>query len=93
MKNETIKNVQGEIERNYPLKTLHILNGLCMLDSFQKNDLMSEKAIYIPFNEAMCWGETNEKSSHPNLSKKERIPSTLHQKSIKNCNRAAKTVV
>ncbi|MBY6873379.1 helix-turn-helix transcriptional regulator [Clostridium botulinum] len=61
MKNETIKNVQGEIERNYSLKTLHILNGLCMLDSFQKNDLMSEKAIYIPFNEAMCWGETNEK--------------------------------
>ncbi len=31
---------------------------------------MSEKAIYIPFNEAMCWGETNEKSSHLNLSKK-----------------------
>ncbi len=35
---------------------------------------MSEKAIYIPFNEAMCWGETNEKSSHPNLSKKSVFP-------------------
>jgi len=61
MKNETIRNVQSEIERKYPLRTLHILNGLCMLDSFQRDDLMSEKAVYIPFNEAMCWGETKEK--------------------------------
>lgn len=61
MKNETIKNVQSKIERKYPLRTLHILNGVCMLNSFQKDDLMSEDAVYIPFNEAMCWGESEEK--------------------------------
>ncbi|ARC83416.1 helix-turn-helix domain protein [Clostridium argentinense CDC 2741] len=70
MKNETIKNVQSQIERNYPLKTLHILNGLCMLDSFQRDNLMNEKAVYIPFNEAMCWGETDEKIFSPEFIEK-----------------------
>lgn len=60
MKNETIKNLQSQIEKKYHSKTLHILNGGCMLDSFQRDDLMSENAVYIPFNEAMCWGETTE---------------------------------
>jgi AraC-like DNA-binding protein len=60
MKNETIKKIQGHIERTYSLKTLHILNGLCMLESFQQNSLMNETAVYVPFNEAMCWGETDE---------------------------------
>lgn len=60
VKNETIKNVQSEIERKYPLRTLHILNGMCMLNSFQKDGLMSENSIYSPFNEAMCWGEVEE---------------------------------
>jgi hypothetical protein len=54
MKNETIRNLQREIEEKYSMRTLHILNGLCMLDSFQKGHLMSEKNVYIPFNEAMC---------------------------------------
>jgi AraC-like DNA-binding protein len=70
MKNETIKNLQSEIEGNYPLKTLHILNGSCMLDSFQKDGLMSEKAVYVPFNEAMCWGETTEKIFSPEFIEK-----------------------
>ncbi|WP_313892739.1 AraC family transcriptional regulator [Psychrobacillus sp.] len=61
MKNETIKNVQNQIEQDYPFKTLHVLNGQCMLKSFQSNHLMNEKSVYIPFNEAMCWGETDEK--------------------------------
>lgn len=61
MKNETIKNIQSEIERRYPLKTLHILNGMCMLNSFKKDKLMNEKAVYVPFNEAMCWGESEER--------------------------------
>lgn len=70
MKNETIKNLQNEIERKYPLKTLHILNGLCMLNSFKKDELMREKAVYVPFNEAMCWGETIKKIFSPEFIKK-----------------------
>ncbi|WP_251860111.1 hypothetical protein [Clostridium sp. Marseille-Q2269] len=73
IKNENIKHIQNEIERKYPLKTLHILNGLCMFNYFEEYGLMSEKARYVPFNEAMCWGETEEKFSHPNLLKRERI--------------------
>lgn len=60
MKNETIKNVQNQIKRDYPFKTLHILNGLGMLSFFQRNHLISENEVYVPFNEAMCWGETTE---------------------------------
>jgi AraC-like DNA-binding protein len=60
MKNETIRNIQRHIEKEYPLKTLHILNGLCMLESFQEHNLMSETAMYVPFNEAMCWGKVSE---------------------------------
>jgi AraC-like DNA-binding protein len=60
MKNETIKNVQSQIKRAYPFKTLHILNGLSMLNFFRKNHLINENEVYVPFNEAMCWGETIE---------------------------------
>ncbi|MBK1812760.1 helix-turn-helix transcriptional regulator [Clostridium sp. YIM B02505] len=61
MKNETIKNVQNQIKRDFPFKTLHILSGLSMLDFFRKNHLIHENEVYVPFNEAMCWGETAEK--------------------------------
>lgn len=61
MKNEIIKSIQSQIKRAYPFKTLHILNGLSMLDFFQKNHLISENEAYVPFNEAMCWGETTER--------------------------------
>lgn len=60
VKNETITNIHRHLEKEYPLKTLHILNGLCMLESFQQHHLMSETATYLPFNEAMCWGEVSE---------------------------------
>ncbi|QAA32409.1 helix-turn-helix transcriptional regulator [Clostridium manihotivorum] len=60
MKNETIKHVQSQIEKNYPSRTLHILNGMSMLQAFQESKLMNEEAVYIPFNEAMCWGEADE---------------------------------
>ncbi|GFZ33057.1 AraC family transcriptional regulator [Clostridium zeae] len=61
MKNEAIKNVQSQIRSDYPFRTLHILNGLSMLNFFEKNHLISENEVYVPFNEAMCWGETAEK--------------------------------
>lgn len=81
MKNEVIRKLQSKIEENYPVKTLHILNGLCMLDSFQKGDLMSEKAVYVPFNEAMCWGETTEKFFSPEFIEKRvhSLKSTLEE--------------
>ncbi len=58
MKN-TIKSVQGKIETKYSAKILHILNGSCMLSKFENNNLIKEKQTYVPFNEAMCWGETD----------------------------------
>lgn len=60
MKNEVIKNMQQEISEKYEANVLHILNGGCMMEEFQKNKWCNEKFTYIPFNEAMCWGEADE---------------------------------
>lgn len=61
MKNEIIKDIQNQVETDDARKILHILNGSCMLEDFQKSNLMSETAVYVPFNEATCWGEVDEK--------------------------------
>lgn len=61
MMNSDIRKMMNFIDESYPLKTLHILSGYCMLEAFHKQKLMNEKATYVPFNEAMCWGETEEK--------------------------------
>ncbi|MGF7057935.1 helix-turn-helix transcriptional regulator [Brassicibacter mesophilus] len=56
---DTIKNLQEKIETKYPVNILHVLNGSCMLEKFKNDKLIKEKATYVPFNEAMCWGETD----------------------------------
>lgn len=60
MKNESIRNIQGEISGRYPVNVLHVLNGTCMLDEFKRNGHLKENSIYISFNEAMCWGDADE---------------------------------
>lgn len=60
MKSEVINTIQKEICLKYEAKVLHILNGGCMMDEFQKNKWCNEKFTYVPFNEAMCWGEADE---------------------------------
>ncbi len=60
MKDETIHNIQEEISKKYKANILHILNGSCMMEDFKKNEIINEKCTYIPFNEAMCWGEADE---------------------------------
>ncbi|GKU27445.1 helix-turn-helix transcriptional regulator [Clostridium folliculivorans] len=81
MKNETIKNVQSQIKRDYPFKTLHILNGLNMLNFFRKNQLINKNEAYVPFNEAMCWGETAEEIFSPEFIEKRTrsLKSTLEE--------------
>lgn len=51
--------MQERIEARYAGNVLHILNGLCMLERFKDHQLMKENHSYVPFNEAMCWGETD----------------------------------
>lgn len=60
MKDEVIHNIQEEISEKYQENVLHILNGSCMMEEFKKNRWVNEKSTYIPFNEAMCWGEADE---------------------------------
>lgn len=60
MKDEVIHNIQEEISEKYQANVLHILNGSCMMEDFKKNKRINEKCTYIPFNEAMCWGEADE---------------------------------
>ena len=59
-KNEVIDKIQGQVAEKYETKVLHILNGGCMLEDFRKNGRMKENFTYVPFNEAMCWGEADE---------------------------------
>ncbi|ERI91923.1 transcriptional regulator, AraC family [Clostridiales bacterium oral taxon 876 str. F0540] len=61
MKGEVIYSLQEEISEKYQANVLHILNGSCMMDEFKDNKWISDKFTYIPFNEAMCWGEADEK--------------------------------
>ena len=60
MKSEVIYNIQEEISEKYQENILHVLNGSCMMDEFKKNKWVNEKFTYIPFNEAMCWGDADE---------------------------------
>lgn len=60
MKDETIEKIQEQVGKRYESKVLHILNGGCMLEDFKKNGRMKENFTYVPFNEAMCWGEADE---------------------------------
>ena len=39
--------------------SLHILNGQCLYDYLETNNLFKE-GIYIPFNEAMCVGKVTD---------------------------------
>lgn len=59
--NDTIKHLQETIEAKaeHPVNILHILNGSFMLNKFKTHKLMSSKATYVSFNEAMCWGEAD----------------------------------
>ena len=38
-------------------RTLHILNGMAMYNFFKKTQFL-ESELMIPFNEAMCYGNT-----------------------------------
>ncbi|MDA3731050.1 AraC family transcriptional regulator [Niameybacter massiliensis] len=55
-----IDKLQEDVEAKYSSKVLHILNGGCMLERFQREGKMREGCTYISFNEAMCWGEADE---------------------------------
>ncbi|MEF9960713.1 MAG: hypothetical protein RR448_03640 [Niameybacter sp.] len=60
MNGQIIDKIQEEIEKKYHGKVLHILNGSCMLEEFKASGNIKEHWTYIPFNEAMCWGEADE---------------------------------
>ena len=60
MKDEIIYKIQEQVGKRSEAKVLHILNGNCMMQDFEKNGRINEKFTYIPFNEAMCWGEADE---------------------------------
>lgn len=62
---ETILALQKQIGERTATKVLHILNGASMMQNFEKNGLMNEECTYIPFNEAMCWGEAHEEIFSP----------------------------
>lgn len=57
---QAVGKIQEEVGRKYPSKILHILNGSCMLEDFKRNGQIKEGCTYIPFNEAMCWGEADD---------------------------------
>lgn len=50
---------QRDFEKNSVGKSLHILNGSCMLEAFKQNGTMCKGDSYMPFNEAMCWGKSD----------------------------------
>ncbi|MBU5593347.1 AraC family transcriptional regulator [Clostridium sp. MSJ-4] len=60
MKDEIIYKIQEQVSEKTEAKILHILNGNCMMQDFEKNGRINEKFTYIPFNEAMCWGQADE---------------------------------
>lgn len=57
MSSNTITTVQTKIIHEYGNNVLHILNGNCLLEYFRENKLLQQNNTYIPFNEAVCWGE------------------------------------
>ncbi len=58
---EAIKNLQKKIEARYETNILQVLNGFHMFKRFKNNNLIKENQTYVPFNEAMCWGEADTK--------------------------------
>lgn len=58
---EAIKTLQKKIEARHQANILHVLNGFHMLKRFKDNNLIKENQTYVPFNEAMCWGEADTK--------------------------------
>lgn len=59
-KDEVIEKIQEQVAEKYEAKVLHILNGGAMLEDFKQNGRMKGNFTYVPFNEAMCWGEADE---------------------------------
>lgn len=53
-------NIHEKISEKYKSNVLNILNGSCMMEEFKRNKWCNENFTYIPFNEAMCWGEADE---------------------------------
>jgi hypothetical protein len=60
MNDKTIVLIHEKIKENHKDEVLHILNGACMLEDFKNKGYMDSDHTYIPFNEAMCWGEAHE---------------------------------
>lgn len=60
MKSDVIKSIQEKIEMKYGTNVLHILNGGCMVEEFEKNNWCNNNHTYTSFNEAMCCGEVDE---------------------------------
>ena len=59
MNKEIVKSLHEKIHNQYQRKVLHILNGMCMLSDFKNQDFMKAQDTYVPFNEAMCWGQVD----------------------------------
>lgn len=54
-----IINLQEMLKETYGDCVLHILSGQAMYEVFAQKDLMKQ-GVFIPFNEAMCAGQTDE---------------------------------
>lgn len=70
MMKEAIKSLQERIEARYEVNILHVLNGFHMLKRFKNNNFIKENQTYVPFNEAMCWGEADTKIFSDSFIKK-----------------------
>lgn len=58
MKETTIRKVLKYVEQ-YPGNKVHIFNGQMMYKEFQMKGFMKKEENYIPWNEAMCWGNAD----------------------------------
>lgn len=61
MNKELVIKLQEEIRKQSEGKVIHILNGSFMLEEFKRYKVTNTKDTYLPFNEAMCWGDGVEK--------------------------------
>lgn len=64
---DKIQQLQEQIGAHAPANILHVLNGTCMLEQFKAGKLTKDNATYVPFNEAMCWGETDSEIFSPSF--------------------------
>ena len=62
-----IQQLQEQIGAHAPANILHVLNGSHMLEQFKAGKLTKDNATYVPFNEAMCWGETDPQVFSPSF--------------------------